>query len=242
METAKFGAVFDSNVSRIFAASVVGGTASQLGGGKFANGALSAAFVSMFSNFRNETSSSGVESVIEELQDGVEIGELEFQYADGDDSEGTWRTISKTRVLQSQWEKMDEYTQLNALDLEVGAFFGKAVTIVGTWDRVLVLRMKSTGEVFRFAIEGGTFTSRSEDYVGAFLSLGESHTIIQGPPAMAEGWSIVNKAGVGIYSNAIDIIGASYGIGFGGGKSLYKVHTTLNYTKKLDETHAFNAF
>ena len=46
-----FGNTFDTRSSRLFAAVVIGGTASDLGGGKFGNGALSAAFVEMFGNF-----------------------------------------------------------------------------------------------------------------------------------------------------------------------------------------------
>ena len=53
MSSPGFGNTFDTRSSRLFAAVVIGGTASELGGGKFGNGALSAAFVAMF-NHQNQ--------------------------------------------------------------------------------------------------------------------------------------------------------------------------------------------
>ena len=67
MSSPGFGNTFNTRHSRLFASVVVGGTASELGGGKFGNGALSAAFVEMF-NHQSQSDESFTPADLDELK------------------------------------------------------------------------------------------------------------------------------------------------------------------------------
>ena len=67
-----FGNTFNTRSSRLFAAVAIGGTASELGGGKFGNGALSAAFVEMFNHETNENR-EGSELIDEAAEYGARL-------------------------------------------------------------------------------------------------------------------------------------------------------------------------
>lgn len=76
-----FGKARDGNrelmVRRTVAAAVVGGTVSEIGGGKFANGAATAAMVSLFSEFGSRRASKS-----EQIDDGGDLTNFSVRYDD----------------------------------------------------------------------------------------------------------------------------------------------------------------
>ena len=77
----------NSNACKVLASSVVGGTASVIGGGKFANGAVTGAYVMLFNHMRHGISSKGAKMMRDlnrQFQYGrrqdvnIDVGDLDF--------------------------------------------------------------------------------------------------------------------------------------------------------------------
>jgi len=64
-----------STTTRTILMSVAGGTASVLGGGKFANGALSSAFIFMFNEMADEERQAYIKNIVKEILGDVSIPE-----------------------------------------------------------------------------------------------------------------------------------------------------------------------